>query len=528
MAAVILILMITIWSLFAPTQFGGQTSYVMVAGASMEPTYYRGDLVVVRSEEAYSIGDVVTYNHPTLGPIIHRIVDKHGDDFVFKGDNNRWLDSHPLPEKSIIGKATFHLKDGATYLEKVRDPSNLSVFTFSTFVFLMVVGLKKKGSELSSRLPSASMTIFQSKISENVEGFLYVFGALSIGFLLLTIVAFTNPLTTLLPDAISYDHAGEFKYFAHAPGDVYEENFIRTGDPIFRNLVNEFGIDFEYELFSSAPEEIMGSHRLDLEIRDVSGWSRTLVLQPETPFKGSSLTTSGTILIYELQKIINSLEQKTGLHRTFYEIVVIPTVSVEGLLGGRIFKDSFSPQLTFQLDDVQLQLIRNNDPLSEIDPLLPSSMGSVERAVKVDETLNLLGVKIPVRTARWISTIGLLVTLGFLGIIGYELYDSMQSGGSRQIKTKYAPKLVSIEMGKQLMTGKVIDVSNIDDLAKIATNSQRMILHINDGKTQTYIVQASEVTYRYVTTDEVRDGETEFSEKSTKTKKSAPSKGSKK
>ena len=34
------------WLSFAPTSFGGSASYVIVAGASMEPALAKGDLVI--------------------------------------------------------------------------------------------------------------------------------------------------------------------------------------------------------------------------------------------------------------------------------------------------------------------------------------------------------------------------------------------------------------------------------------------------------------------------------------------------
>ena len=37
-----------IWIAFAPAQLGGQVSYVLVNGTSMEPGFHTGDLVLVR------------------------------------------------------------------------------------------------------------------------------------------------------------------------------------------------------------------------------------------------------------------------------------------------------------------------------------------------------------------------------------------------------------------------------------------------------------------------------------------------
>ena len=49
-------------------------------------------------------GDVATYRHPTLGPVIHRIVAETDGRFIFKGDNNTWLDSYQPTQAEMIGK----------------------------------------------------------------------------------------------------------------------------------------------------------------------------------------------------------------------------------------------------------------------------------------------------------------------------------------------------------------------------------------------------------------------------------------
>jgi signal peptidase I len=62
-SALIILLMAAIWISFAPSQFGGKASYVIVAGASMQPTVQRGDLVITEEKQEYQVGDIVTYRH---------------------------------------------------------------------------------------------------------------------------------------------------------------------------------------------------------------------------------------------------------------------------------------------------------------------------------------------------------------------------------------------------------------------------------------------------------------------------------
>ena len=72
-----------------------ESPVVVVLSGSMEPAYYRGDILVLELWEQRPIesGDVVVYK---LGdrdiPIVHRIIDVHdgpaGTYYLTKGDNN--------------------------------------------------------------------------------------------------------------------------------------------------------------------------------------------------------------------------------------------------------------------------------------------------------------------------------------------------------------------------------------------------------------------------------------------------------
>lgn len=66
-----------------------------VVSGSMEPTFYKGDLIVSRGvpPETLEVGDVIVYRNPIRGiDVVHRIVDiedrGHHLYFITKGDNN--------------------------------------------------------------------------------------------------------------------------------------------------------------------------------------------------------------------------------------------------------------------------------------------------------------------------------------------------------------------------------------------------------------------------------------------------------
>ena len=85
-----------------PSQVGGPASYIVINGNSMEPGYHRGDLVIVRERADYQEGDIVAYRHPELGTVIHRVIDREGNRYVFQGDHNDFVDGyHPVPSEMV-------------------------------------------------------------------------------------------------------------------------------------------------------------------------------------------------------------------------------------------------------------------------------------------------------------------------------------------------------------------------------------------------------------------------------------------
>ena len=88
----------------------------------MEPGLHRGDLVVLRRTSDYQVGDIATYRHPTLGPVIHRIVAEADGQFVFKGDNNAWLDSYQPTQAEMIGRFWLYAPSAGRIVEQARQP----------------------------------------------------------------------------------------------------------------------------------------------------------------------------------------------------------------------------------------------------------------------------------------------------------------------------------------------------------------------------------------------------------------------
>ena len=103
------------WALW-PSNIGGWTSYVIVHGHSMDPTFTTGDLAVMRHESNYHVGQIVAYEIPKPSPIaghlvIHRIVGtKSRGRFVMKGDNRTTEDAWFPTRGDILGRLSVHVE----------------------------------------------------------------------------------------------------------------------------------------------------------------------------------------------------------------------------------------------------------------------------------------------------------------------------------------------------------------------------------------------------------------------------------
>ena len=93
-----------------PTSLGGCTTLTVVSGASMEPTYFTGDVVVARGGEP-QVGDVVVYQPEGYGGvrIIHRVIGGDATGWSIQGDNNSWIDPFAPTNDEILGVAQLHL-----------------------------------------------------------------------------------------------------------------------------------------------------------------------------------------------------------------------------------------------------------------------------------------------------------------------------------------------------------------------------------------------------------------------------------
>ncbi len=486
--------MVSLWVLFAPQQFGGSTTYVIVAGDSMTPNYLLGDLVIVREQAAYRVGDAVTYEHPEIGYVFHRIVDVDEEGrFVMQGDHNSWQDQYHPSTADVIGKLWLHVPKVGKPLESLRSPWGFAILTlfFTAIIFSVVVPPEKTRGRRKARGRSNPMSGTQQHSAE----ILFILAVLTLGMLVLGIAAFRQPLFNEIHTPLAYEQQAVFRYTAKVPSGVYDSTQIEPGEPIFRRLNGSFNIGMDYLFITTHPNTVSGTYRLIARVSDDSGWKRTLELTPETSFNGNVFTVSADLALDNIQRFIDTLEKETGVERGRYTLTIQADIRTTGMVSELPLDTTFTPQIYF--DVTNLEVVLRKAPNPDQDVLNPIQKGSLTRVSMEQNVLHLLGIQLPVYLARWIALlVGIPATL-WLIILLTGLYTSTQHSELERVRVWYGKMLIEARNIQLLDSPSRVEIASIDDLANLAEQDQRAILHLPDGNMHHFFVQTAEQLYHY-------------------------------
>lgn len=78
-----------------------------VSSNSMMPVFQKGDLIIIKEEKEYEVGDIVTFKDSSGNLVTHRIIEKCENAFYTKGDNNNTKDEEKIDNFQIIGKVVY-------------------------------------------------------------------------------------------------------------------------------------------------------------------------------------------------------------------------------------------------------------------------------------------------------------------------------------------------------------------------------------------------------------------------------------
>jgi signal peptidase I len=497
------------WFYLAPVELGGRTSYAVVYGSSMEPHLHRGDLVILRRQPSYRLGEVVGYrSHELHRNVLHRIVEVDGDRFAFKGDNNDFRDPEQPGAAQLFGARWLVLPKIGGLLERLRTPRDAAIVA-GLAVLLLVGGSSGAGVRRRRSPPVAARSAQPSRVSATtapprsrdrepaaiVAVALIVAGlsAVALGATIGLLAARQPAQRTLVKPGL-YVQRGAFAVSASAPlGAVYQQPSLRAADPIFLKLVHKVTVRFAYRLRSAEPTAVTGIARLDAVLSDGNGWQHRFALAPSRRLRGSHVTVAGALWLPALTNAIRQYETGTGEHFPAYHLELVPHVRVRGVVGGRLVRETFAPPLAYDLDALRLQLAQ--PPAGAGSNALVRSRATAGSHM-VASTLHLFGRRVSVGSAR---TLG-IVTLGaglVAALAGALLYFLRRRDDEvAAIERRYGDLIVAVAGGVRPPAPER-RVASMDALVRVAERYDRLILHEQRGDVHAFLVDDGGLVYRY-------------------------------
>ena len=124
----------------------------LVQSGSMEPSIMTGDVVVVSSNDAYRLNEVITFKDKINRVVTHRVVDaKDVDTYITKGDANKNEDRETVAFNQIIGKVVLVVPKLGYLVNFTKTLPGLILFILLPAIYLVFSEIKTIGKELRER-----------------------------------------------------------------------------------------------------------------------------------------------------------------------------------------------------------------------------------------------------------------------------------------------------------------------------------------------------------------------------------------
>lgn len=518
--AATLALLASMWFLFAPAAVGGSTSYVVTDGISMEPRFHSGDLAIVRQEGDYRVGQIVAYHNRELGTVVlHRIIGRDGARYTFKGDNNNFTDFEHPARSQLIGALWLHLPGAGHVLDSVRSPALIGLlFAIATLLVCGVSFAQQRrrrkrargdgaAAPAASPAPAADATWSAGRLGAGGTAAIVACALVAMTpFFILAVLAFTRPAAAVTATSVPFRQTARLSYTASPPaGPTYPSGSVHTGEPLFTHVVHSAQVAFAYQFSSAAPHQLDARGWLSATVASTSGWRTTVPLGPSTPIHGDTGTVRGRLDIGSLLALVDRVESATAV-RGSYMLAITPHVALGGRLGGAPLKGSFAPASKFALNGLEIRPVTASGAPSEAASAATSFEHSASATVTARRSrpahIAIGPLSLTVGAARAIA-------LGGLALIACALCAALAlaSRPRRQdpvaaILSRYGGAIVPVECVWQQPGVSVVDVADMDALARIAAHYERSILHERTEYGDAFWVNDESGQFRYAVFDE--------------------------
>jgi hypothetical protein len=462
-------------------------------------------LTLIRSEPSYRVGQVVGYRSGLLHELVlHRIVGFSHGRYLFKGDNNNFVDAYYPTSHELVGRLWLRIPYAGALLAWLQEPRRAAILG-GLVALMLVAGGTTASARRSGRSASKGHEHRKPRLNPQLSpdaARAWLIGALVVaaGSAALALVGFTRSSRVLVSDPSAYDQTASYAYSAAvARSTIYPGGRVHTGDPIYLNLVPRLALRLHYRFSSQLPHAIGGTLQLHARLRSGGGWTQQIAAVPMRAFRGDTTQDVVHLSLAELRSKMRAFQNESGATNESFVLEIASRVVMRGSVNGRAVASTFTPApLTFNADDQSIELAQATPAAAAvvgvptIDPLRTTIPGSVDRLHPA--SLSLHGVGMGVRRARQIGVIG---TVAALLAALVALIMLRRSGEPDELE------LTKRRCGSWLMpvltppVGNAVDVASIDSLVSLAEHYQSPILYEQRDNIHIFAVAEADRLYRY-------------------------------
>lgn len=106
--------------------------YFIIKSESMYPTLKMNDIIIVKKQEKYNVGDIITYKYNNEYFITHRIIKVYNNLFSTKGDNNNVEDDEKVEINNVKGKVVFI----------INEKNRLLIISYIVVILVILISFK--------------------------------------------------------------------------------------------------------------------------------------------------------------------------------------------------------------------------------------------------------------------------------------------------------------------------------------------------------------------------------------------------
>ncbi len=289
----------------------------------------------------------------------------------------------------------------------------------------------------------------------------------------------------------SYKHVADYRYAAYLkPNLLYNTTVLPPGEPMYLSLIESLRVVLDYKVMGA--EIRSGKAVLTVRLVDPGRWDKTIY--SETLLFDDGFKWSYDVNLTETNELANLIRREIGVTTSSYDIVFSATIRSSVDANGYLRTDTVTPSLVLTVDRgasmikaresgevLPLEESRTSYSLVYLEPFPLKMFGwSVEAS----------DLKLYVYTAVPILTALTIVAWGMLWP------RALEKSEAEILKEKYGDMMIDLVAAPKV-SGAVVDVGSMEDLARISTSLGKPILHYNVNGRHHYVVLDGGSAYRY-------------------------------